>query len=372
VAAKRAYYETEGNVDGLDEKVLLEATLFGLPQYRVTAHAAARLEVTGTSESAGHFRANTLTAVRMSARYEPADNAIVITDTLHGQYYTLDDRAQVDDKEAVQPKHLSNLATAGGRAHGVLFRGGQYEDHPAFDPVVVAASLITGTASVEPAIGAGGWSPPVVAAVNAFLGIEGRQQERLAVQFGQYQREREIERLYSRLTVDVYYSDAADYEPPTIRFLRGRLVGDLIELEVEAEDASGIDGVIVAITAADGHWRTLDLIQDVAAGVWRGSIPNAPGLEYFVQVVDGAGNVATDHNHRQYYAAPPSCGCTLSYDWDVDCAVTVNDLSTLASHWRETPASPHWDPRFDVDGDGVITALDLMIVAVRIGAGCGG
>ena len=32
----------------------------------------------------------------------------------------------------------------------------------------------------------------------------------------------------------------------------------------------------------------------------------------------------------------------------------------VASRWRTTDDDPDWDPRYDLDGDGIITVVDIM------------
>jgi len=314
IAAKRAYYETEGTFDGYDEKVLLQATLYGLPQYKIRDRAtvsAQGLRPKSRPAAVGPTRneaaQDSLTVVRLSARYEPRSQDIGTVDTGQGRYYTLYGEAQADDSAAMQPKQLSNLSAPGGRAHGVVFRGGWYTDQAAFNPVVAGAFLITGTAATEPAVKSSEWSPPTLPAINAIEEGDGQRQERLAIQFGQYRGSSGVERLYSRVLVDVYASDSLDYDPPALSALDSSQTGDLVNIEVTAGDSSGIHAVVVAFTAADGQWQTVDRAESGMAGVWRGNIPRVPGLEYFVQVVDGAGNVLTEHNSGWYFTnAPPA------------------------------------------------------------------
>lgn len=312
IAAKRAYYETEGTFDGYDEKVQLETTLYGLPQYKIRDRATASvqgLQSQARPRAVGpadrDARQDALTAVRMSARYEPASSNIDTVDTGQGRYYTLYGEAQSDDGVPVQPKQLSELTVAGGRAHGVVFRGGWYADQVSFNPVVVGANVITGTAPGEPPVRSTGWSPAVLPAINAIEEGNGQRQERLAIQFGQYHGSRMVERLYSRVMVDVYYSDSLDHDPPTLLALDSSQTGDLVDITATASDSSRIHTVVVAFTAGDGQWQTIDLAESAVAGTWRGNIPSVPGLEYYVQVVDGAGNVLTEHNSGWYFTNAP-------------------------------------------------------------------
>lgn len=50
--------------------------------------------------------------------------------------------------------------------------------------------------------------------------------------------------------------------------------------------------------------------------------------------------------------------------------VWLEDVLTVAGHWRETNADPNWDPRLDLDGDGRITVQDVTMVTARWGDTC--
>lgn len=67
---------------------------------------------------------------------------------------------------------------------------------------------------------------------------------------------------------------------------------------------------------------------------------------------------------------PTPIACVFTYDWDEDGEVTVNDVLMMTPHWNETPSSPTWNERLDVDRDGVITVMDFMAVVGRIGDVC--
>lgn len=63
----------------------------------------------------------------------------------------------------------------------------------------------------------------------------------------------------------------------------------------------------------------------------------------------------------------PSC-----FDFDGDTQVTVHDISLPAARWSTTmndpdpdgdPLTPGYDPRYDADRDGVISVLDIALVA---------
>ena len=61
---------------------------------------------------------------------------------------------------------------------------------------------------------------------------------------------------------------------------------------------------------------------------------------------------------------------TLFGDVNCDCEVDVADIMQVASRWRMTDEDPHWDPRYDLDGDGIVTIVDIMKVATCWGETC--
>jgi hypothetical protein len=61
----------------------------------------------------------------------------------------------------------------------------------------------------------------------------------------------------------------------------------------------------VAYTLGDGIWQTMDLTRSVSnPNVWVGTLPNEETMEWFVQAVDGAGNVAVNDNKSAYLDPP--------------------------------------------------------------------
>jgi len=57
-------------------------------------------------------------------------------------------------------------------------------------------------------------------------------------------------------------------------------------------------------------------------------------------------------------------------DFNHDCSVDMVDVMEVANRWHMADADPDWDARYDLDGDGVITVVDIMIVAANWGATC--
>jgi hypothetical protein len=120
---------------------------------------------------------------------------------------------------------------------------------------------------------------------------------------GQFQSAAGTERLYDSLAFGTYFSSSSDTEKPTI----ARVDGVLDEaagaglVKVEANDPSNIIRVVLAYTDGQGSWKSQDLNHDAAANKWTGVISATTETRYFVQAVDGAGNVAIDDKKGQYH-----------------------------------------------------------------------
>ena len=75
--------------------------------------------------------------------------------------------------------------------------------------------------------------------------------------------------------------------------------------KVEASDPAGVVRVVVAATDGAGVWSSQDLTFDAAAVKWTGEITATTSTRYFVQVVDGAGNIAVNDDKGRYHALLP-------------------------------------------------------------------
>ena len=66
-----------------------------------------------------------------------------------------------------------------------------------------------------------------------------------------------------------------------------------------------------------------------------------------------------------------SCGHPSCFgDFDCDCDVDVADILQVASRWRMTDEDPDWEAPYDLDGNGIITIVDIMLVVTHWGETC--
>jgi hypothetical protein len=295
-SAKQTYYLDVGFFDAYDEKILIQSTLYGLPMYRyvtleATLRATARPEPEVGATVVSTSALDNQLIVESTAYFIPTLTQ-VITDV--GTYLELDGAVHVGHGEPIQPKHVAELTQPHLQTHGVVLRGGTYTDVTSFDPVV--EWVVTETTVIsEPVFSAPGWYPPVFWALN-------RQErgQRLVMLLGQFNAQSQTERLYDRLDYDIYYHPyAEDWTPPAVKRMGSVLIGGQAQITVGAEDTSGIAAVVVAYTDGTGSWHSVSL--EASGEAWTGSFPATAATAFFIQVVDGAGNVAMLEHDGRYF-----------------------------------------------------------------------
>ncbi len=293
-AAKQEYYLNEGDFDYYDEKIMIENSLYGLPMYRYTTPTEAPMP---TQTQAQHFLGatpikqqqvtalgNGLTVNSISYQFP----ALTAESTDDGLYYTFGGQVHASDSEPIQPKYTADLSFPETKAHGVVFKGGVYIDVTSFDPVV-AQAINEHVSPAEPSFDAPGWYPALLHRLNRL-----ERGDKLVTLLGQFNAQSQMERVYDRLSFDVYYHTSSnDWAAPTITSVSSAANASATDITVECTDASGIYKVVIAYTANDGHWHSTDLAWDGGEGMWTVSIPTTTSIEYFVQAIDDAGNVAS-------------------------------------------------------------------------------
>lgn len=45
-------------------------------------------------------------------------------------------------------------------------------------------------------------------------------------------------------------------------------------------------------------------------------------------------------------------------------------IQIVVAHWGETPSSPGWEPRFDLNADGRVDIIDVMRTGAAWGTMC--
>jgi hypothetical protein len=136
-------------------------------------------------------------------------------------------------------------------------------------------------------------------AVNR-LPLRNETLERLVVIPAQYQHPG-LERTYQHLDYEVFYSGSEDWEPPVILVVEANCSSGIASFSADVTSDSGMHRVVVAYTDGSGEWQTVDLAWNGTSERWEGSTPIAGTIQYFLQAVDGAGNVAQEDNKGVFY-----------------------------------------------------------------------
>jgi hypothetical protein len=312
--AKAEYFNLTGphSFSPYDEKVLAQSTLYGLPMMRLEMPGASQLgERESTSGRLSQPR-NSNGLISRQATFEPTYETHTLSEgNITGTYLTVGEEAEVNEWQPIQPRTSLDITLAEQTPHGAFFEGGRYQTLADFDPVVTR--IITETTDmafwqVEPGFDhPGTWQPSWWSLVNQVWTPDGVQ-ERLVVIPAQYRSttpELGTERLFEVMTYTVYYSTTTDLVPPSLWSIDAYRLGTSSQVVVEATDLSDVVRLGVAYTLGDGVWRTTDLARSAGnPNLWAGTIPYEETMEWFVQAVDGAGNVAINDNKGAYLGLP--------------------------------------------------------------------
>jgi hypothetical protein len=304
VRAKRQYLGEvpSGGFGTYDEKVLVISTLYGLPMYRVTvpnpgpwgqASTTAQAHTLPQAES----QTNRIYAITktLSILYDP------LVSTSDGSYYTVDTLAHASPGRPIQPKTTIPLDVVPNmKPHGALLLGATSETEPSFNPLIAQPVPTSTTSLAEPDFETQAWFPTKPFAINRLAG-----EIRLVVVPAQFMGNQDdgVLRRFTEVTFTVVYSDSSDHTPPVIWGVKGTIIGETASVKVSAGDASGIERVLITYSATGQHWHSADLTYQESTGFWEGSMTGmTEEVTYFVQVMDGAGNVTLSANKGQYFA----------------------------------------------------------------------
>ena len=304
--AKGDYYQRTAvhSFSPYDEKVLSQVVLYGLPMQKLRLPPAirnARLLDTPPSPC----------TVSPSAEFAGMETQMVhcVPSTLTETMTILsisDMEMEVNMGQPVQPRLSVNVSLSDTIAHGVVFEGGIYNVAENFDPAVT--QVITDTLSLEssePEFDFPIWVPSTWDVMNSVRTQTGVDQN-LVIIPAQYRATTPItgvERIFEELTYTVYYSDKKDGLPPMVWKVEARhQENEKIAFKVETTDFSGVARVVVAYTNGTGEWQTFDLEEaDFDNNLWGGTIPESADIDFFVQVLDTAGNVSVVDNKGLYF-----------------------------------------------------------------------
>ncbi len=317
--AKQRYLSSapSGGFGTYDEKALIEATLYGLPMYRVSignaaaeqGNGGAQVQATGLQSMATAAEQTASSPGVITQTFTISPSLELLTGTFQGDfignYYAADGQTQGSPGRPVQPLVGYDLPAYEQIApRGLLFLSGRSTVHTDFDPLI--SRPVTDTALSEPEYEYEGWFPAKPFAINQ-LG----ERARLALVPARYSGDehRGVQEVFERMTFAVYYAPeiVPDTTGPVIWEIQGQVgeSGDSAAVRALVQDPVGVGRVIVTYrTMQDdsAQWQSAFMVYNEESGYWESAIPAAAGrVSYFVQAVDRAGNTSMSANKGVFF-----------------------------------------------------------------------
>ena len=395
--SKTTYLKTTPTLSGLDEKALLEATLFGLPMLNVNmpngriyqAADASTVNVTtlvssGPGNSLGLRTADTSVNGPGTSHSVPLVNSPGSTGTAPtASYYTGPNGAlAIVPTQPVLPLFDSNVTAPasdlalGYLLRGVGFRSGSYTDTPSVTPLTAAPA--TELRGVHAPFFSDVFFPVQPYSVNYYGALaQGTSVTRLEVTPVQHISDSPTtmtRRTYSSMGYRLFYSSNTGAPtlaaPPTVTGVDASVSGGSVSVSAHVIGAfnAGVQNVWVTWTlpptgGGTGQWQSLDLTQDASdPTLWIGTLPatfsDPSKVAFMVQAVNGVGRVTLDSNVGAYYhpnaipgQAPP------------------NPLAPTTISLTSPPTSAQYGDRITVTAHLVSGAAALDGKTVRIALG---
>lgn len=336
VNAKRAYVASLPALRGIDEKALMEATLYGLPMWSVDLGTNGRLVRPGTASGispapvtgVSGLSSATVTPTYTLNRHPASGNGDA------GVYYDANGNIAVAPGAPVLPLTSQNVAVAGSNARGVVLMDATYVDEGSVTPFTDVAG--TDLAGLHPGYASPVFVPVRTFALNSLSGIT--TFVTTPAQYKTTTANSGILRRWTSESFQLFYSsrtDAAaafagspvvynvDVTPGTgsaVRF--SATVGALAD--------PGFAGAYLTYTAEQGSqygtWHSVPMTQvgfdlstgpvgitrTYAAEITPGTGATAGDLRAFVQIVGGNGLVSMNTNNGEYYKLVPETATTAA------------------------------------------------------------
>jgi len=388
VEAKQAYLADLGIVGVYDEKAMAELALYGLPMWSLGGAAAPlagsseTAQAKETSAAAAGERTSAVTAAALPTgvtrtatetdpvtgllvdryRAEPALAQRTVAGPSGGRYWEGPSGVQVTHLRPIQPKAQFEVAED---AHGVLVTGLQSNDLSPVDPVY--ARPIVDSSAAEPELPFADVAFP--AKIQTLVSQRTRTGRRVSAVLvhGQFFSDQTadvngagVQRLFTRVDLDVLRSAGIDRLAPRFDSIEAVVLdtANLVSFSVDAVDLPGgsADDVVRVLVAfrdeTSPTWRFLDLARGAGSAWGGGASVAGTQVEYFVQAVDRAGNVAASTNKGLLFAGAPEPALPPAVG--VEPTVTPSVGGTRTAGWF-TPAAV-----LDVDAEaGIAVAVSI-------------
>jgi len=293
--AKQEYAATPTQ-SGYHLKVIDEATMMGLPMYRIGTGAAApppTPAVTTTDSATGLPTA----PFNVSPSFTRVNTAI-------GSYDVSDD-SFAENRRPIEPTVKLDVTEPGLVAHGALLTALSSTDETGFDAAF--SRVVDDFSAFTPEL-VGDVSYPSKLQSIATLATPTGTRQRLVLFSGQFKSDGTPEaqgigtqRRFTALAGNVFYTapGVTDFTPPTFGPVEvtqaGSNVGFAVDVTDDVGGASGVKRVLALYRDASGVWKSIEMSH--GSPRWSGAGPlSGSNVEWFIQAVDASGDVAVTSN----------------------------------------------------------------------------
>jgi hypothetical protein len=351
VNAKRDYLGGLATVGGIDQKAVIEATMYGLPMTALNLPGArtggpGSAPPISTLGAAAGTPGATLGLRTADLQLDPVTAlhtapVLDLNGTATGSNYTwLSGADGTTNAPALPtlPRQIVSATPDGNLSlRGVGFRSGTYGDASGLTPLTGAPT--TEQNGVHTTFASPQFFPQNLVSVNYFdaLATSGSSgQTNLVVNPAQYRSDgpgtsTDTQRRYSHLGLSLFYSgNTTQYgqntpalaQPPSISQVTNSVSDDATSVTVSAhvtgDPSAGIQQVWMTYTGEagplHGSWASLDLVQSPAdSTLWSATLAlpggqNPGDVRFIVQAVNGVGAVGVDNNLGAGYAPGVAVG----------------------------------------------------------------
>ncbi|HEX2785017.1 MAG TPA: hypothetical protein VHN36_15645, partial [Ilumatobacteraceae bacterium] len=354
VSAKQAYLAGVSSLTGIDQKALLEATLYGLPMTALDlpsgrtpvptngAGITPTPVATGTPGSQLGLKIAPF-SVSPQLTSPPAKPVLDTNGNPTGasfHWLTGPNGVQSEPGLPALPKKIDDVTSTSGEVlRGVGFVSGTYSDTAGVTPLTGAPT--TEQNGVHSNFVSPVFFPQRLASVNYFGALDGNGTDgrtRLITTPAQYRSDpsniaTDTERSYSQLGLQLFYSaNTSTYgantpalaAPPSISGVTDTVPGGIavtVSAHITGDPSAGIQKAWVTYTAdagpLHGAWQSVDLVQNpVDSTLWTGTFTLPIGqsvadVRYIVQAANGVGLVGLDNNRGDGYTPGVAVGATV-------------------------------------------------------------
>jgi len=321
-AAKQQYAAGNAILSPYDLKALMESTFYGLPMYHLNGAGSPVAPPNGPSTTTDPTTGLTAAPFSVSLPVGTAVGDLTKVSTANGSYYEVngsgptDPGTQVTEYRPIEPLVSIPATETGLVPHGALVTGLTSTDTAGFAPAYSMPAVGTENAA-PPSIGDAAFPGTLqrVATYGTFGATGTGQGAQLDLVAGQFFSNPSAatsgtgtQRIFSFMSAQVFYLPpnsplAGDYTPATIDTSQADTSAAGVDFNVQVTPSSSgdpVSEVLVLYTDAahPGTWTALRLTAGSGGLDWTGAgSPTSSGnVQYIVEAVDAAGNVAVSNN----------------------------------------------------------------------------